>query len=166
MNNARRLQPSFQSDQSSLHHHSVQFEFAEPVNDPYKSHPSSCFTDPAPSAPPGETASSEYLVFGQFLTVDREQMGPRQSVDSFYDSEEGNIEKVVVPVQHQRSPSLANALARVRETIVGVSSQFECPVCFDEMKPPLNMFQCCQGHTYKLYHYFVLHSTLIFEIMC
>merc|ERR1712059_49647 len=28
----------------------------------------------------------------------------------------------------------------------GVNSQFECPVCFEEMKPPVKMFHCRQGH--------------------
>lgn len=25
-------------------------------------------------------------------------------------------------------------------------SEFECPVCFEEMRPPTRIFQCVQGH--------------------
>ena len=74
VNSARRLQASFQSEQSSLRHHSVQFESDEPVNDHYNSQPSSSFTDLAPTAP------SEDL--GSLYTVEIKQMGPRLTADS------------------------------------------------------------------------------------
>ena len=145
VNSARRLQASYQDEISSVQHHSVQIEFDEPVNDRYNSQPSSSFLELQPSAP-GETASTQDMVFGQFLTVDTAQGGQRQSQDSFYDAEEGEEIETVFSSKHTRSPSLSNALDRVRESIAGVSSHFECPVCFEEMKPPLNMFQCRQGH--------------------
>ena len=97
-------------------------------------------------------------------------MGPRHgqresimSEDSFYDADEGNEETVLRPEQHKRSPSLSKALARVRESIVGVNSQFECPVCFEEMKPPVHMFQCRQGHVVCQVLYWSIRHPYIFS---
>eukprot|EP00092_Neocalanus_flemingeri_P016696 GFUD01018059.1.p1 GENE.GFUD01018059.1~~GFUD01018059.1.p1 ORF type:complete len:278 (-),score=72.12 GFUD01018059.1:193-993(-) len=155
LDSARRLQASNQARQSSGPRFSVQFDDEDPVNDHYASQPSTSFSDLRPSAPSRQN-EADSQGFGQFLTVDRAEVGPRQqtqresntSEDSSYNAEDGNEDTVLSTQdsQHRRSPSLSKALARVRESIVGVNSQFECPVCFEEMKPPVNMFQCRQGH--------------------
>ena len=124
------------------------------LEDPVDDHTaSSSFTDLQPSAP-SQTTDDQDQVSGQFLTIEMAQVGPRQeerestniSEDSSNDANERSKENVLGAEQPKRSPSLSKALARVRESIVGVNSQFECPVCFEEMKPPVHMFQCRQGH--------------------
>ena len=123
MSSARRLQSSYQARQSISPHHSVEMEEEDDVNDHYSTQHSTSFSD---------------LLRFQSCSI--------MSEDTFYDANEGNEENVLTPEQHRRTPSLSKALARVRESIVGVNSQFECPVCFEEMKPPVHMFQCRQGH--------------------
>eukprot|EP00092_Neocalanus_flemingeri_P075302 GFUD01093269.1.p1 GENE.GFUD01093269.1~~GFUD01093269.1.p1 ORF type:complete len:264 (+),score=68.70 GFUD01093269.1:33-824(+) len=152
LDSARRLQASNQARQSSGF--SVQFEEEDPVND----QPRTSFSDLLPTAPSHQT-DTDSQGFGQGTWVwsgdmPLAQVGPRHqtlresntSEESFYDANDAIEETVLSTKQHMRSPSLSKALARVRESIVGVNSQFECPVCFEEMKPPVNMFQCRQGH--------------------
>merc|ERR1712059_187137 len=136
----------------------------ERVNDHYNSNPSTSFSDLLSPANLSPTAPE----FGQFLTVDQpvnsrniDGMSPRNSQeDTFFDAEELHVpnlakpnpmpsqtQEMELPLSNQgRSPSLSKALSRVRESILGVNSQFECPVCFEEMKPPVKMFHCRQGH--------------------
>ena len=123
-------------DSTSVHIPSIDLEMDEVVNEHYTTQPSTSFVELQPSAP-GEPLADLDLVFGQFLTVDT---NPGEHTETSLHTEE-----VVTPA-HIRSPSLSKAFDRVRESIAGVSSQFECPVCFEEMKPPLNMYQCRQGH--------------------
>eukprot|EP00092_Neocalanus_flemingeri_P100064 GFUD01127752.1.p1 GENE.GFUD01127752.1~~GFUD01127752.1.p1 ORF type:complete len:269 (+),score=61.73 GFUD01127752.1:1-807(+) len=154
LDSARRLQASNQARQSSGPHFSVQFEHEDPVND----QPRTIFSDLLPTAPSHQT-DTDSQGFGQGTWVwsgdmPLAQVGPRHqtlresntSEESFYDANDGIEETVLSTNQHMRSPSLSKALARVRESIIGVNSQFECPVCLEEMKPPVNMFQCRQGH--------------------
>merc|ERR1719460_492205 len=45
-----------------------------------------------------------------------------------------------------RTPSLSQALDKVRDSFTGVSRQFECPVCLEIMRPPAKMLHCKNGH--------------------
>ena len=117
----------------------MDMEIDDAVIDGYTTQ-SSSFVELQPSAP-GEPMAELDMVFGQFLTVDTNTAG--QTETSILTEEVG---ETVMKTEHMRSPSLSKAFDRVRESIAGVSSQFECPVCFDEMKPPLSMYQCRQGH--------------------
>ena len=123
-------------DSTSVHIPSIDLEMDEVVNEHYTTQPSTSFVELQPSAP-GEPLADLDLVFGQFLTVDTNPGEHRET--------SLHTDTAVTPA-HIRSPSLSKAFDRVRESIAGVSSQFECPVCFEEMKPPLNMYQCRQGH--------------------
>ena len=135
-------------DSTSVHIPSSDMEMDEVVNER-----STSFVELQPSAP-GEPLADLDLVFGQFLTVDT---NPGEHTETSLHTEE-----VVTPA-HIRSPSLSKAFDRVRESIAGVSSQFECPVCFEEMKPPLNMFQCRQGHVVcEVVKYYVLLISQVF----
>ena len=132
---ARRMLASSE-DSTSVHIPSIDLEMDEVVNEHYTTQPSTSFVELQPSAP-GEPLADLDLVFGQFLTVDT---NPGEHTETSL-----HTDTAVTPA-HIRSPSLSKAFDRVRESIAGVSSQFECPVCFEEMKPPLNMYQCRQGH--------------------
>ena len=67
-------------------------------------------------------------------------------VDLAEDEESSERESVNIKRELPRSPSLEHAFERVRESMIGVESQLECPVCFEQMRPPMHMFQCRQGH--------------------
>jgi hypothetical protein len=142
VDSARRLQESYQGRQSLISDQSIQLEMEEPVTGSYNGF------SRQPSYAIAEDGQDRE--FGQFETVIRETVVPSidqresdTSEDSFHDAEDGHM---IAQTMHTRTTSLSLALARVRESFVGVSSQFECPVCFEEMRPPTNMFQCRQGH--------------------
>merc|ERR1719239_1072105 len=49
-------------------------------------------------------------------------------------------------MSRDRTPSLAQALDKVRDSFTSVSRQFECPVCLEIMRPPTKMLHCKNGH--------------------
>merc|ERR1711936_913693 len=130
-NSARRLRENYQPGRSSHTRYSVQFDMEDPVNDRYTTQLSASFSELLPSAPEDAEVSDDMIT---------------PSEDPLYPDRCGSHLTVMSPVQIERSPSLSRAFARVRESIVGVNSQFECPVCYEEMRPPVQMFQCRQGH--------------------
>ena len=125
---ARRLQTSFDNEHSDLIYRSVDFELQERAIN--SNRPSNSLSEP-PSAPREETLSHD-LISEQNPNIEQ--------------VEDDSVNQTTAIGRHMRSPSLTHALARVRESIGGVNTQFECPVCFELMRPPINVFQCRQGH--------------------
>jgi len=57
-----------------------------------------------------------------------------------------HLEESYKEIARERTPSIAQALEKVRESFTSVSRQFECPVCMEPMRPPTKIFHCKMGH--------------------
>ena len=137
---ARRLQTSFHNEPSDLIYRSVDFELQE--QDINSNRESNSISE-LPSAP-GEESVSHASISGHNPNIKQ--------------VEDDSVNQSTAIERHMRSPSLTHALSRVWESIGGVNTQFECPVCFELMRPPVNVFQCRQGHVVCKVH--VIFATL------
>jgi len=73
--------------------------------------------------------------------ADVSKLPPPPMLDQNWDQEES-----FGVMSRDRTPSLAQALDKVRESFTSVSRQFECPVCLEIMRPPTKMLHCKNGH--------------------